>query len=301
MPIKILDSHFHFYDTDVNTHPFLEKKEEKLALIWGEHYQEQLPRAYLPRDYMQDTKAFELEGLVMAELVSTDPLKEMHFAQKLSEKASLVSGAIANINLRDKNLPKVLNEYLKIPIIRSVRDHLLWDPYDPNHCYTDKAGILLEPIVQESFRILQDYPYNFEFEIYEPDIPLVAHYAGRFPTINFALHCLGWPLDQSELGFSNWKEKMQALSKYQNVFVKITAIECIFGLGWSLAQIEPWLKTTIKLFGASHCMFGSHLPISKLSKGINVLYQAYQTIVSELTIDEQQHLFANTAKNFYRV
>ena len=94
---------------------------------------------------------------------------------------------------------------------------------------------------------------------------------------------------------------MQSLSECANVFVKITAIECIFGLKWSFNQIEPWIKETIDIFGASRCMFGSHLPIAKLSQGVSVLYKAYRDSVSNLSKEEQQALFADTAKVFYRL
>lgn len=301
MTLKIVDAHFHFYDKKINHHPFLTHYDEKLALLWGGKYHQQLPDSYLPVDYFKDMKDFQIEHLVMAELVSTNPIKEMKFAENLAMETHHPSATIANINLRDKNLSNILDEYLEFPLIRSVRDHLLWDPDNLQHCYTDKKDILKEPIVDESFTILQSYPFNFEFEIYAHDIPLVIHYAKKYPTIHFALHCLGWPIDQTSAGFESWKKNMQALSECANVFVKITAIECIFGLKWSFNQIEPWIKETIAIFGASRCMFGSHLPIAKLSQGVSVLYKAYQDSVANLSQEEQQALFADTAKVFYRL
>ncbi|KTC81890.1 amidohydrolase family protein [Legionella cincinnatiensis] len=301
MVLKIVDSHFHFYDKKINHHPFLANYDENLALLWGKDYQQKLPESYLPTDYFRDMNEFQIDGLVMAELVSTDPLKEMQFAQDLANQNPQLSAVIANISLRDENLSQLLDEYLKIPLIRSVRDHLLWDPNNSNRCYTDKAGVLLEPIIKESFAILKNYPFNFEFEVYAHEIPSVLHYAEQFPTIKFALHCLGWPLDQTQTGFSKWKKDMRSLSQCQNVSVKITAIECIFGLEWSFTQIAPWIKTTIDIFSPTRCMFGSHLPITKCSKGAKALYESYQTIVKDFSLQEQQSLFANTAKNFYNI
>ncbi|ARB93934.1 amidohydrolase family protein [Legionella longbeachae] len=301
MALKIVDSHFHFYDKKINHYPILTNYDEKLALLWGKNYQQKLPDSYLPADYFKDMNEFEIEGLVMAELVSTDPLKEMQFASNIANKNQQQAAAIANISLRDKNLVLLLKEYLQFPLIRSVRDHLLWDPNNSNRCYTDRPGILLKPIVQESFTILQEYPFNFEFEVYAHEIPVVLHYAKKFPSIKFALHCLGWPLDQSQTGFSKWKTDMQSLSQCNNVYVKITAIECIFGLEWSLTQITPWIKATVDIFSPTRCMFGSHLPVTKCSKGAKALYEAYQSIVKDFSLQEQQFLFADTAKDFYNI
>lgn len=299
--LEIVDCHFHFYNRKKNIHPFLEKYDQNLSKMWGENYNEKLPEAYLPEDYFKDTDSLRVTNLVMAELVSTDPLKEMRFAQELAAHNSPLSAAIANIDLLDKNLPDILAEYSKIPMIHSVRDHLLWNPDNLQQCYARRGDILSEPIVESSFKEIQKHQFTFEFEIYAHEIPHVLRYAKQFPGINFALHCIGWPLNQTSQGFQQWKHVMQELSGYENVFVKITAIECIFGLDWSLEQIEPWIKTTIDIFGSERCMFGSHLPITKLSRGVITLYEAYQSMVSHLTTKEQQNLFANTAKRFYKI
>lgn len=301
MPPEIVDCHFHFYNRKINNHPFLEEYDSKLAHLWGKSYDKQLPETYLPEDYFKDMEKFNVTNLVMAELVSTNPLKEMHFAQDIASHHPCLSAAIANIDLLDKNLPDLLAEYAKIPIVHSVRDHLLWDPGNPQRCYTRRADILSEPIVASSFREIQQYPFTFEFEVYAHEIPHVLRYARQFSGINFALHCIGWPLNQTPEGFKQWKQDMQRLSECRNVFVKITAIECIFGLDWSLEQLSPWIKTTIELFGSDRCMFGSHLPITKLSRGVVALYDAYQTMVSYLPEQDQQNLFAHTAKHFYAI
>lgn len=301
MPSEIVDCHFHFYNRKINKHPFLDSYDPKLSNLWGKHYNERLPEAYLPNDYFKDTDDFKATHLIMAEPVSTDPVKEMRFAQELANKNPCLSAAIANIDLLDKNLPAMLEEYSKIPIVHSVRDHLLWNPDNPQQCYARQAGILEKQDVASAFKQVQKYPFTFEFEVYAHEIPHVRRYAKQFPKINFALHCIGWPLNQTSEGFQQWHVAMQELSEHKNVFVKITAIECIFGLDWSLEQISPWIKSTIDIFGSERCMFGSHLPITKLSRGVVNLYEAYQSIVSFLPISAQQNLFANTAKRFYRI
>ena len=301
MSFEFVDCHFHFYDRNINDHPFLEKYDPKLALIWGKRYQELLPTSYMPKNYLRDMKNFHVKKLIMAELVSTDPLKEMNFAQALSEKTPLLAGAIANINLLDKNLPDLLASYAKLPVVKAVRDHLLWDPNNPEHCYARSGGILSNPAVTQSFEAIDRYQFKFEFEVYSHEIPHVQRYAKQFPNTYFALHCLGWPLNQTPEGFKKWEQDMQELSACLNVFVKITAIECIFGLNWTVEQIKPWIHTTIDIFGAKRCMFGSHLPISKLSCKVEKLFDAYQNIVEDYSDADKKQLFSETASQFYNV
>lgn len=301
MPLELVDCHFHFYNQNINQHPFLEHYEPKLANMWGESYDTKLPKVYLPEDYFKDMGDLKVNKLVMAELVSTNPVKEMQFAQDLAQSYSQLAGAIANISLLDPKLVLILEEYSTLPIVRSVRDHLLWDPDNSNNCYTSRANILTEPKVSSSFALIQKYQFPFEFEVYAHEIPHVLNYARKFPDMNFLLHCLGWPLDKTIDGFKQWATDMRHLAECPNVYVKITAIECIFGLNWSVEQISPWIQTTIEFFGAKRCMFGSHLPITKLSQGVETLYQAYQTSTAQLNEDEQKYIFAETAKIFYQI
>jgi predicted TIM-barrel fold metal-dependent hydrolase len=48
MALKIVDAHFHFYNKKINFYPFLSNSDEKLALLWGKNYPQQLPESYLP-------------------------------------------------------------------------------------------------------------------------------------------------------------------------------------------------------------------------------------------------------------
>lgn len=50
---------------------------------------------------------------------------------------------------------------------------------------------------------------------------------------------------------------------------------------WTIEQITPWILSLIEMFGPQRCMFGSHLPIAKLSFGFDHLYDAYQHIVRD--------------------
>jgi predicted TIM-barrel fold metal-dependent hydrolase len=48
-------------------------------------------------------------------------------------------------------------------------------------------------------------------------------------------------------------------------------------------------------------MFGSHLPINKLSFGFKTLYSAYQQIVADFSPDERDSMFRRVAVEWFRV
>jgi predicted TIM-barrel fold metal-dependent hydrolase len=94
---------------------------------------------------------------------------------------------------------------------------------------------------------------------------------------------------------------MAGLARCENVAVKIFGAECIFGLHWTVAQIRPWVLTTIELFGPARCMFASHMPIAALSRPIQDVYKAYEEIVEGFTSSERRYLFHDTARSNNRM
>ena len=86
------------------------------------------------------------------------------------------------------------------------------------------------------------------------------------PDIGFTIAVMGWPIATSEVEFTRWKQGLADLSACGNVRIVVSAIECVFGMAWSLPKVQPWVQTVFELFGPKRTMFGSHpLLICKLS------------------------------------
>jgi predicted TIM-barrel fold metal-dependent hydrolase len=105
--------------------------------------------------------------------------------------------------------------------------------------------------------------------------------ARSYPDVQFILPLMGWPIDVTEAGRSRWKRDTKLLSDCANVAVKIFGMECIFGLGWTMDQIRPWILDLVEVFGPEHCMFASHMPIARLGCSFDQLYAAYRGVVSD--------------------
>jgi len=83
----------------------LEFQKKKLSNLWGKNYNNWLPEAISPLIILKIPIPSTLRTLVMAELVSTDPLKEMRYAQTLANDNPRLSAAIANITFWIKIYP----------------------------------------------------------------------------------------------------------------------------------------------------------------------------------------------------
>jgi predicted TIM-barrel fold metal-dependent hydrolase len=110
-----------------------------------------------------------------------------------------------------------------------------------------------------------------------------------YPNIGFTIALMGWPLDISEEGYQRWVKDIKRLSQCKNICVDISAIECIFGMDWTMDQITPWILSAIEIFGTERSMFGSHMPIAKLSRSFTDLYAAYEKIIADFSLAEKEN------------
>ena len=88
---------------------------------------------------------------------------------------------------------------------------------------------------------------------------------------------------------------------YPNVALKIFGMECIFGVGWTTAQVRPWILDAIEIFGPNRCMFASHMPICGLACSFEQLHAAYGEIIDGFTLTEKRQLMHDTAAKLYRI
>jgi predicted TIM-barrel fold metal-dependent hydrolase len=84
---KVVDAHLHFFDHMQNRHEFLEVEDSMFRALIGDY--SLLPRTYGFADYVADAPDVEIEGLVWHEFLSTDPVKEVLWAQRLAESLSV--------------------------------------------------------------------------------------------------------------------------------------------------------------------------------------------------------------------
>ncbi len=48
-------------------------------------------------------------------------------------------------------------------------------------------------------------------------------------------------------------------------------------------------------------MFGSHMPIAKLSRHFDEIYNAYENIVADFSADEKEDLFSRVAADWFKI
>lgn len=295
--MKIIDAHAHFYNHKENHHPFLDTVDPGYEAFVGDY--SALPRIHLPNDYREETKGFEVEGVIWHELFSDDPIQEARWGQALADKDPLIKALVTLVDFLDPGLEENLEAYCALPLVTAVREHMVWDPENPKRRFAKRPDLLRDPAWQKRLGLLKQHSFKCGLEVFSHQIPDVIHVVRLYPEIGFTIAILGWPIDITPEGFNQWKRDIKELSRCDNCCMSISAIECIFGMNWTRDQIRPWILEAIEAFGVNRTMFGSHLPIVQLSCSFQKLYDSYFAITADLSSEEKEKLFCRVAADWF--
>ncbi len=298
-PRKVIDSHIHFYDYEVNTHTFLNEFDPNYAAFVGDY--SALPRIYLPEDYLQESQNYQVDGVIWHEFLSENAIQEVNWASRIARQTELSMAMVAIIDFLDPALPEKLDIYQSISKVTSIREHMVWDDHNPKKRFAKRPDLLRDPNWQKQLKILNQYDFKCGLEVFSPQLLDLMTVVEMYPNIGFTIALMGWPLDLSKDGYQQWQKDLIRLSRCDNICIDISAIECIFGMDWNLEQVKPWVLTAIDIFGAKRCMFGSHMPIAKLSCSFTDLYSAYEQMIDGCSDSEKEDLLYNVAKQWFKL
>ncbi len=296
---KIVDAHFHLYDHEANRHDFLERVDPTFQALVGDY--SALPRTYLIDDYMKESASVEVIGLIWHEILSSDPLREVQWAQKMANTLSTPMSIVGLVDFLAPDLEARLEAYAGCRNVTAVREHLAWDDSNPLRRFAKRPDLLTDPQWRRGLGSLRNHSFKCSLEVFAPQLPDLLSVVRLNPEIGFGIAVMGWPLDLSETGFARWKHDLAALSECENVRITISAIECVFGMKWSTPPILPWIHTIFELFGPNRVMFGSHRPLSGLAASFETLYSAYEAMAAVLSPSEQDAVFRRNAAAWFQL
>jgi predicted TIM-barrel fold metal-dependent hydrolase len=70
---------------------------------------------------------------------------------------------------------------------------------------------------------------------------------------------------------------------------------------WTLDSLRRVVLSCIDCFGTKRALFATDFPVAGLHASFDEIYQAFKTIVSEFSDDEQRALFFANAQRLYRI
>lgn len=293
---QIVDAHHHLWDLDNCHYPWLMARGVKR--FFGDPTP--IQKDYLVSDLRKDAGDFELAASVHVQVgvAPGDELEETAWLQRVGDKEGLPSAIVAFCELDKPGLPDSLNAQLRFPNLRGVRQ--IVGRSSEEDAQSGSGKLPDDPLWRENLALLSEFGLSFDLQLIPEQVPRVAEALSSAPDTRIALcHC-GSPWDQSEAGLDSWRDGLRILASLPNVFCKISGLG-VFDHGWSVDSIRPIVESCIEIFGAERAMFGSNFPVDKLHATYSRIWNAYHELTAALSEIDQNLLFGDTARDFYRI
>jgi L-fuconolactonase len=204
---------------------------------------------------------------------------------------------------------------------RGVRHISAWhqDPAARASLANPPPHLLSDPNFRQGFAQLASLGLSFDGYMYHTQLPELADLARAFPETTIVLNHVGGAIGIGPYAgkraavFAEWQASMRALSRCQNVFVKLGGLGMrLFGFDFAsrprppssqeLAESwRPYIDACVEAFGAERCMFESNFPVDKGTCSYAVLWNAFKRMAMQASAAEKQALFSATASKVYRL
>ena len=292
----IVDAHHHFWDPQVNHHPWL-APEANIPFRYGDY--SAIKRRDLPPEYFADAGEHHVVQTVYVETEwdPRDPIGETRFVERLADRYGVPNAIVAQAWLDHPVALDLLKAQAAFKCVRSVRHK----PGGPTSL--EQVGSQLSLMSDEhwrrSFAALHGLGLHFDLQTPWWNLPEAERLARDFPDTTIILNHAGLPSDRSEQGLAGWHAAMSQLVEQPNVVVKISGLGQP-GKPWR-AEDNAWIvREIIAMFGADRAMFASNFPVDSLCGSFDDIYSGFKQIVRDLPVADQQQLFYSNARRIYR-
>ncbi|MEU6082539.1 amidohydrolase family protein [Streptomyces sp. NPDC047108] len=293
----LLDSNVHLWDQAENPVFWLSDR-TMLRHVIGDY--DDLPDRYTLTDYERDTAGRGVTGVIWSDAGAADPIAAA--ARVAGEQGArgghgLVKGLVTLGDPTSPGFADLLRRCREVPLITSVRVRLAG-----TLAATAAAGGVSSAgdahLVRSHLALLAESGLVATLEATGDQLGEVAAIVEQHPGLRVVVDHFGWPTDLGPSGRREHMARLARIAQHPNAATRIDALGTVFG-NWTTGQLRSWLPAVVETFGPDRCMLGSDLPVEHLRSGFDAVYEAYDTVFSDLSAAERRRLFHDTAEGWY--
>lgn len=234
----------------------------------------------------------------------------------------LTEGIVGTADLRHDSVRETLDAHIEAGQrrFRGIRQRVTWDASPLIRVAGPDPGpsIMLDPAFRQGIAVLTELGLSFDAWMYFRQLPELTDLARAFPDTTFILNHLGGPIvmgpytDRAAV-LDEWRPLIAEAATCPNIVMKLGGIGMpIYGATWhkqpspptaadiALTWRDPIMWCT-EAFGVDRCMFESNFPVDRLSTDYAMLWESFDLMSADFSVDERRALFYGTAVRTYRL
>jgi L-fuconolactonase len=273
-----IDSHQHFWRYSPVEHP------------WMSDEMVQLKRDFLP-EYLQPLlQALGFDGCIAVQASQT--LKETRWLLELATNHAFIGGVVGWVDLLSADLPDRLASFAAHPKFVGVR-HIVHDEPDDE--------FMLRPAFMSGVSQLQQFDLTYDLLLFPKHLRTAVQVVQKFPEQRFVLDHIAKPRIAEGI-LSPWKEDLQELALYQNVYCKLSGMvtEAAWNR-WKPADFIRYLDTVVEAFTPDRLMIGSDWPVCTLSGDYASTMQIVIDYIQQFPPEVQSGILGGNCARFYGI
>ena len=278
--LKVIDTHQHLWDTSNLSYPWLEDFDA-------------LGKRYLIEDYRRACEGVNVVQSVHveADVAPAHVVDEVKWLARIVRTHGMIGAIVASAPLEDSNAEEILKQLTEYELVVAIR-RMAWHRPD-NQFYRS-------PELIRGVQLLEKFNLSFDLCANHQQLPAAIDLVRATPNVRHAVNHCGGP-DIKSKQFQPWADHMSELASFDNVHCKVSGIVTTASENWTEEELKPYIDHLVAVFGYDRLMFGSDWPVCTLAAEYQQWVEALQRSVQNAADADQQKLFHDNAKQFYRI
>jgi L-fuconolactonase len=249
-----------------------------------------LAKDFLPSDLKPCLDKHGVQKTILVE--AADNEEENEFMLQLAEENEFIGGVVIWLDMESPSFADDLARYLERPKFVGIRTMIE---------SIDDDQWMLRPAVKKSFGELQEQNVCFDFPTHPRHLPYALKILAEFPELRAVINHISKPRIKDGV-LTPWDKLIEQTAAHENLYCKLSGMVTEANhKDWKPADLNPYIKHILKVFGPQRCMFGSDWPVCLLSGTYDDVMGALQQNLSTLSPQELEDIFWGTASRFYRI
>ena len=249
-----------------------------------------LKRDFMPTDLSPLLKQIGFDECIAVQ--ARQSIEETNWLLKLANENDFIKGVVGWVDLRSPDIYEVLSGFANKKKLIGVR-----------HVVHDEAAdkFMLQPAFQNGIAALKEFNLSYDLLLFPKHIPVALKLVEKFPEQSFVVDHIAKPFI-SKREFSPWKEDLEELAKYPNVFCKLSGMvtEAKWN-DWKESDFKQYLDIVTESFGTNRLMIGSDWPVCTLSGNYSSTMSVVINYAKQFSTEIIDAILGGNCLNFYKL
>ena len=290
----VVDAHHHIWR--MADMPWLQGP--MIPRIFGPY--EPVRRDYLVDEYVRDATAEGIDAgvYVQPNWALDRVVDEIRWIQAVHDASGWPHAVVGSADLFDPGAGAVFEQQRALsPLMRGTRLQLHWHE-DERFRFASGPARMHDDVFRANIGLLAGLGWLFELQVFPGQMADAARFVADFPDTTFVLVHAGMLESADPRHVTPWRAGLELLAPLPNVTVKLS------GIGTFVHRVDEDLirlvaTTSVDLFGAERCMFGSNFPIESIWTDFHTLVQTWLRVLADLPVDDRRDVLGRTARRVY--